>query len=116
MSIVVTYKKDGSKQYFDDGVEISEAEFHAKIPDRGIEAGKAPIGHLPGCWPKESYAMGVDPTEIASARQNLAKMGVPTEFNPRTGDAILTSRKHRKQLAETVGLRDQSRHASWGDP
>ena len=115
MSVVVTYHKNGTKSYYDDGVEISEKEFLKRYPPKGIESGKPPIGHQSSCWPHESYSLGVDPTRIHEAQKNLAAAGVPTEFNKHTGDAILTSRSHRKKLCQLMGLRDQSPKASWGD-
>lgn len=115
MSVVVTYNRDGSTSYFDDGVEISAEEHRRRYPPRGIEAGKAPRGHHSACWPMKSDQLGINPENRAVASENLRRMGIPTEFNEK-GQAILTSRGHRKRLAEHIGARDRSPKASWGDP
>jgi len=67
----------------------------------------------PGTWPMESDAAGVNPVQIPKARAYARKMGVPTEFNPKTGAAIFTSRDHRKRHCEATGLYD--RNGGYGD-
>lgn len=115
--ISATYNKiTGAATYCDEGVEITKAEFDRRVPKRGITPGHAPRGHHQACWPMMSDALGVNPDQIASARENLKQQGVPTEFDPRTGQAILTSRGHRKKLAQAIGAVDRSPKASWGDP
>lgn len=68
----------------------------------------------PGNWPMESTAMGCNPSEVARMEAHSREAGVPTHFNPETGDAILVSRTHRRQYAEVIGLID--RNAGPGDP
>lgn len=61
-----------------------------------------------------SSAAGVLPNQIDEATQRSREPGmVPITFD-REGDAIFTSRKHRKQYCESVGLHDKD--GGIGDP
>ena len=62
----------------------------------------------------ESDAAGVQPNQVEQAQKRVAELGVPTEYNPQTGNPIFTSRKHRKEFCEAVGLFD--RNGGYGDP
>jgi len=68
----------------------------------------------PGMWPMKSYALGVLPSQVKQAMEHAKSIGVPTEFCPKTGDAIFTSRLHRKRYAEATGHYD--RNGGYGDP
>ncbi len=68
----------------------------------------------PGNWPMESYAAGVGADQVKEAMKEATKMGVPTEFNSKTGDAIFTSANHRKRYCEAMGLYD--RNGGYSDP
>jgi hypothetical protein len=61
-----------------------------------------------------SIALGVPPSQVEDAQREAAAVGVPTEYDPRTGEAIFTSRGHRKRLCEKLGYFD--RDAGYGDP
>jgi hypothetical protein len=67
----------------------------------------------PSCWPMESDAAGVHPDQVKEAAAYAQQMGVPTEYNPKTGNPIFTGRNHRKRFCEISGLRD--RNAGYGD-
>ena len=67
----------------------------------------------PGNWPQESDAAGVNPCQIPEAMAYARKMGVPTNYNPKTGAAIMTGRIHRQKFHEISGLYDRS--AGWAD-
>ena len=62
----------------------------------------------------ESDAAGVGVNQVERAQEHSVEIGVPTEFNPRTGAAIFRSRGHRKAYCEKVGLFD--RDGGYGDP
>lgn len=64
-------------------------------------------------WPMKSEAMGCHPSQVGEAMAEAAKRGVPTEFTA-TGEAIFTSKAHRKLYCESHGYFD--RDASYGDP
>lgn len=61
-----------------------------------------------------SVAIGVHPSQVEDAQREAAAVGVPTEYDPKTGDAIFTSREHRKRLCKALGYFD--RDAGYGDP
>jgi len=65
-------------------------------------------------WPKESWAMGVHPKQVDKMIGLCKKYGVPTEFNRKTGNPILTSALHRKKYGETFQFYDQN--AGYSDP
>ncbi len=71
------------------------------------------VHDTPGNWPMESWALGVGEHEVKAAEARLRKAGVPTHFNPNTGDAILTSRAHRNQVLRALGFVDRS--GGYGD-
>jgi hypothetical protein len=53
-------------------------------------------------WPMWSDAFGVHPSQAAEAYQESVKAGVPTEFDPRTGQAVFRDRYHRKRAVEAL--------------
>lgn len=68
-----------------------------------------------GCaaWPMKSDAAGVHPSQVEDFSEKSAKMGVPTDFDKNTGQAIFTSRKHRAQYLKAMGIHD--RNGGYGD-
>lgn len=64
-------------------------------------------------WPQYSDAAGVHPTQIKEASAEMARAGVPTQFDS-DGRAIFHSRLHRKNALRAMGLYD--RNAGYGDP
>ena len=65
-------------------------------------------------WPMASDALGVLPKQVKDATEAAAKSGVPTEFDPKTGQAILRDPHHRKRLAESLGMYDLN--GGYSDP
>lgn len=80
--------------------------------DYTAEHSRRPSG---GCaaWPQRSDAAGAHPSQCKEFSENSAKMGVPTEFDSKTGQAIFTSRSHRAQYLKMAGLHD--RNGGYGD-
>ena len=66
-----------------------------------------------GTWPMHSWAAGVHPSQRKEAYDESVRVGVPTQFDA-NGDAIFTSRKHRKDYCKAKGLCDWN--AGYGDP
>lgn len=64
-------------------------------------------------WPFESDAAGVHPDQVSEAQEHCRKHGVPTEFNPKTGNPVMRSRKHRREFHKVWGVKD--RDAGYGD-
>lgn len=67
----------------------------------------------PGNWPMKSDAAGVHPSQAGAAYSESVKMGVPTQFDPRTGQAIFESRSHRRDFLKAKGMFDRS--GGYGD-
>lgn len=65
-------------------------------------------------WPMRSDAFGVGIDQVGEAAAHMKKMGVPTEFDPATGEAIFRSRGHRKRALQVEEMYD--RDAGYGDP
>lgn len=59
-----------------------------------------------------SAAVGVQPEQRDEAYRESVAMGVPTQFNE-DGDAVFTSRKHRRDYCRAMGFRDND--AGYGD-
>ena len=68
---------------------------------------------IAGNWPMVSTAAGVAASQATEAMVEAKQMGVPTDFTP-DGDAIFTSRQHRKRYCQAVGLHD--RNGGYSDP
>jgi hypothetical protein len=62
----------------------------------------------------ESDAAGVGVEQVAQCSEYVRQRGVPTDFNPKTGNPIFTSQNHRKRFCEVTNLYD--RNAGYGDP
>ena len=96
--------------------EKQDKDGYLILPDgvAGKRYYRAPMTRKDSTWPMESYAAGCNPDEVKEQRDHSVKIGVPTDFNPKTGDAIFTSPQHRKRYCEAVGLFD--RNAGPSDP
>ncbi len=64
-------------------------------------------------YPMTSNAAGVAPKQAREATEHATSIGVPTHFNS-DGDPEFTSKKHRKDYCEKVGLYD--RNGGYSDP
>lgn len=67
-----------------------------------------------------SDALGCNPDQVAEFAQQSIDIGVPTQFDQRTGEAIFENREHRNKYMralnsyEEIGLID--RDGGYGDP
>lgn len=97
--------------YTRDGKPISEEEYHAELA-AACAAIPAVKGGTPGaslgCWtrPLESDALAVHPDQIAEAREDAARAGIPTDFTP-DGRPMFTSRGHRARYCKHYGFFDR---------
>ena len=64
-------------------------------------------------WPMKSDAAGVHPADASKAEQASAKIGVPTEYDRKTGQAIFRDRQHRCNFLRANGMHDKS--GGYGD-
>jgi hypothetical protein len=62
----------------------------------------------------KSDALGVHPDQVEEAYAESVQAGAPTEFDPKTGQAIIRDRHHRKRYAEAMGMYDID--GGYGDP
>ena len=74
----------------------------------------SPFSHKPKGWPQHSDSAGCHPSQAGEYYEDSVRRGVPTQFDPDTGQAIFTSRLHRKKYCEARGITD--RNAGYGDP
>ena len=83
---------------------------------RDIVAEHGSFKHQADLWRKGlwSAAVGVNPEDAAKAEAYAKKIGVPTQFDGKTGDAVFRDKKHRKQYCERIGFVD--RDGGYGDP
>tara|TARA_R110002167_G_scaffold47431_7_gene140473 strand:- start:7091 stop:7462 length:372 start_codon:yes stop_codon:yes gene_type:complete len=104
-SISEMLKQEGDK----DGI-THEGQFYYR--NYTAEHARTPVG---GCasWPMKSDAAGVHPDQCQEFSENSAKMGVSTEFDKKTGQAIFTSRSHRAKYLKAMGFHD--RNGGYGD-
>lgn len=94
------------KTYWLDRVQVTKEEFDAEYPDKPL-GGSSPSGHLPSCWPMESWSAGVHATQVREHMERDRKVGVPTEYTER-GDPIFTSAEHRYRYMKSIGYHDKN--------
>lgn len=96
-------------------IRVGKRYYYAYRNFRSELIDRPDLRHAPGGWPLHSEAIGVGtrPGDIKRAEKHSLKIGVPTEFDKRTGKAILRSRKHRNAYMKACGFRD--RDAGYGD-
>ena len=95
-------------KYAADGMSI-EGEWW----DRDISAEHGGPSMSGSAWPIKSDAAGVHPNQVEQFQEHSARMGVPTEFDRSTGQAIFRSRGHRAQYLKMMGIHD--RNGGYGD-
>ncbi|OHB56127.1 MAG: hypothetical protein A2Y07_01250 [Planctomycetes bacterium GWF2_50_10] len=88
------------------------------LPDGGygkrdFKAEHGGFVNTPGAWPMYSDAAGVGEHQIPEAVEHARAIGIPTDFTS-DGQAIFTSRAHRKRYCEAIGLFDRS--GGYSDP
>lgn len=64
-------------------------------------------------WPMKSDGAGVHPGDAAKAEKASAKIGVPTEYDRKTGQAIFRDRNHRRNFLKANGMHDKN--GGYGD-
>jgi len=96
-------------KYGEDGMSIEGVWYDRDIVAEHTRQTKAGGS----AWPIKSDAAGVHPAQVDSFQEQSAKMGVPTEFDKSTGQAIFRSRGHRAKYLKTMGIHD--RNGGYGD-
>lgn len=100
--------------------EWHDDEFHAHVQDGVLKipsrmggkptewklVGTAPSvthGVYSSCWPMKCDAVGVELCQVQDAMAEATRIGVPTDFDPETGQAILRDPGHYKRYLEAIG-------------
>ena len=97
---------DGSKRYFINDEEVSEARYFRTKPVK--KKSQSLIG-----WKKqESLALAVHPDQVPEVVERNRKLGVYCDYN-KDGLPIITSRQERRKLMVAHGHFD--RNAGYGD-
>jgi hypothetical protein len=86
---------------------VYERDFQAE------HAPKAQGRNVQAQWPYESVAAGVHPDQVPEAVAYCKAKGVPTYFNPKTGDPEMRNSRHRAGFHKIWGVKD--RDAGYGD-
>jgi hypothetical protein len=58
-------------------------------------------------WPMRSVGFGVAAEQAEDAQEEMSRLGVPTEFDKKTGDAVFRTRRHRKQALAAMNMHDR---------
>lgn len=99
--------------YWIDGREVTKDAFDRAFPPVKEEPGEHAGSSLVGFKPIQSEALAVHPRQVAGAREDAIKKGVPTDFLP-DGRPVLRTRQHRAEYLRAYGFFD--RDAGYGDP
>lgn len=76
--------------------------------ERDIEAEHKSVAPCHPKWPIKSDAAGCHTRQIPGFEHTLEKLGVPTKYDPQTGQAIFTDRAHRKKFLKATGMHDKT--------
>jgi len=68
----------------------------------------------PSNWPLKCDGSGCHPSQVKQFTEQMTTLGVPTEFDKDTGQAIYTDREHRRRSCEARGFFD--RNGGYSDP
>lgn len=93
--------------YYIDDKEVSEKEW--KKTCRGMNLGNVATTMMQTSksWPKKSDALGVHPKQIDEAQAMSIKLGVPTEFDRETGQAIMRDNAHQRDFLKAHGYHNR---------
>jgi hypothetical protein len=107
VELVMSVSEMESREH--DGFLVHEGQ----ILRRDLAAEHGPARSGCAAWPMKSDAAGVHPSQSGEAYEHSVSVGVPTQFDSRTGQAIFTDRSHRKRYLAARGFID--RNAGYGD-
>lgn len=129
--MIYTYRRKDNDEIVELWMSIEEME-QRQQPDgtiilddgavavRDIVAEKGGFRHVPE---KEirSDALGCHPSQVDDFEKSAAEMGVPTQFDRRTGEALFSGRTHRNRYMRAMNsgpdpVKYVDRDAGYGDP
>ena len=107
----VIFHRRGNR-YFVEGNEVTKGEYDRAFPPK--EIGLTLPAHSAGAWPMQpSIALAIHPEQIPEFMEHDKKMGVPTDYDPASGEPIFRDRGHRREYTKVYGYHD--RNAGYGD-
>jgi hypothetical protein len=112
----VIYHNNGTQTFEVEGREVSEDEYRARTGSnlQSLFTGGPPmIGNTPSCWPMESEALAIHPSQIKEATERNKRNGITGVSYAPDGTAILADRGARRDLMRLEGLHD--RNGGYGD-
>jgi len=107
---------NGSKveeRFFTMGSAPHDIQVDGVTYDRDLSAEHGYRTHSGDIWPLNSTALGCSLSQRKEYEKATYEAGIPTRYNDR-GEAILTSRSHRKKLARWAGMVDKD--GGYSDP
>lgn len=81
----------------------------ARVDFRAQHANPTP----PGCWPKESLALGVHTSQIGEAQEHYRNLGIEAHFNSKTGAMKIPDRSFQNNVLKKTG--QMNHDAGYGD-
>lgn len=86
--------------------EVVTRQVREELKREGKLVERPKVIHSWSLWsrPFASDALGVLPSQASEAEEEMRRMGVPTEFDRKTGQAIITSEEHFRNVAKASGL------------
>ncbi len=107
------FKKNGTVEYFVEGVPVSEEEFNAAFTEKAAGVPMLSGNSLTG-WPMKSDALAVHPEQIPLVLERNKRHGLTTvDYDPKDGRAIIPDRGARRMLNKIEGYHDK--HGGYGD-
>ena len=96
--------------YFIEGVEVSEARYSERFPDKnGVPMMN---GISVSSWPQTSRAFAVHPKQVKQARDRAKRHGLSVQYKA-DGTCVIPTRGERQRLGVLEGFRDND--AGYGD-
>lgn len=108
----VTWDKDGTRHYFMDGVEVTEAAFKGVVKPLDLPGGQPGASITAWKRPILSDALAVHPDQIPEAMERDRRHGIAVEYAP-DGRPILRDRDTRRRMMASLGVHDRS--GGYGD-
>ena len=98
MKFKIVYSKP--MRYYVDGKQVTKKKFDELCPGKPLTTQRhvATLSMSSKTWPRTSDAFGVHPKQKKKAEALYRKRGVPTEFDAKTGKAIIRDNQHQRDL------------------
>jgi hypothetical protein len=109
MKAKIVFGVNGKNTYFADGKEVTKAEFDELFPTKIKDLLKkgqcaTTLMQTSGAWPRKSLAAGVHPSQVEEAYQESVRLGCATQYDRKTGRAIIESNGHQIRFNKAMGL------------